>query len=38
MVLQSLVATWEVRGRDPATVFLALLRADPQNAREIAPV
>jgi len=38
MVLQSLVATWEVRGLDPATEFLALLRADPQNARELAPV
>lgn len=38
MILQSLVATWDVRGLDPVTEFLALLRADPHNAREIAPV
>jgi transposase len=37
MVLQSLVATWELRGLDPVTEFLALLRA-PQPALEIALV
>ena len=37
MVLQSLVATWELRGRDPVTEFLALLRA-PRPTPDIAPV
>lgn len=37
MVLQSLVATWEVRGLDPVTEFLTLLRT-PRPALEIAPV
>jgi hypothetical protein len=37
MVLQSLVATWEVRGLDPVAEFLALLRA-PRPSPEIAPV
>jgi len=37
MVLQSLVATWELRGLDPVAEFLALLRA-PRPELEIAPV
>ena len=37
MVLQSLVATWELRGLDPVAEFLALLRA-PRAAQEIASV
>jgi hypothetical protein len=37
MVLQSLVATWELRGLDPVAEFLALLRA-PRPALEMAPV
>lgn len=37
MVLQSLVATWELRGLDPVAEFLALLRA-PRPALEIASV
>jgi transposase len=37
MVLQSLVATWELRGLDPVDEFLALLRA-PRSTPEIAPV
>jgi hypothetical protein len=37
MVLQSLVATWELRGQDPVAEFLALLRA-PRDAPAIAPV
>jgi transposase len=37
MVLQSLVATWDLRGLDPVAEFLALLRA-PQPTQEIAPV
>lgn len=38
MRLQSLVATWEVRGLDPVTEFVSLLRRDPPNARDLAPV
>jgi transposase len=37
MVLQSLVATWELRGLDPVAEFLALLRA-PRPSPDIAPV
>jgi transposase len=37
MVLQSLLATWELRGLDPVTEFLALLRA-PRPSPETAPV
>jgi hypothetical protein len=37
MVRQSLMATWERRGLDPVTAFLALLRA-PRPTVEIAPV
>jgi transposase len=37
MVLQSLVATWELRGLDPVAEFVALLRA-PQPTPDIAPV
>jgi transposase len=37
MVLQSLVATWELRGLDPVAEFLALLRA-PRPSLAIAPV
>jgi transposase len=37
MVLQSLVATWDLRGLDPVAEFLALLRA-PRAAQDIAPV
>jgi hypothetical protein len=37
MVLQSLVATWELRGRDPVTQLLELVRA-PRPGLEIAPV
>jgi hypothetical protein len=37
MVLQSLVATWELRGLDPLAEFLTLLRA-PRPTLEIAPV
>ena len=38
MILQSLVATWEVRGLDPVTEFLSLLRAGPHHSRKLAPV
>lgn len=38
MMLQSLVATWEVRGLDPLTEFLTLLRNAAHNSPEIAPV
>jgi transposase len=38
MVLQSLVATWELRGLDPVAEFLALLRAAPPAAPELGPV
>jgi hypothetical protein len=37
MVLQTLVATWDLRGLDPVAEFLALLRA-PRPPPEIAPV
>jgi transposase len=37
MVLQSLVATWDLRGRDPVEAFLVLLRA-PRATQEIAPL
>ena len=37
MVLQSLVATWDLRGLDPVAEFLALLRA-PRPTLELAPV
>lgn len=38
MILQSLVATWELRGLDPVTEFLTLLRAPRSPTRELAPV
>jgi transposase len=38
MVLQSLVATWDLRGLDPVAEFLALLAAPPQPRPEIAPL
>lgn len=38
MLLQSLVATWEVRGLDPITEFLALLRDGAQTSPKLAPV
>lgn len=38
MILQSLVATWEVRGLDPFTEVLALLRTDAHPSPHIAPV
>jgi hypothetical protein len=38
MILQSLVATWEIRGLDPLTEFLTLLRHSAHNASELAPV
>jgi hypothetical protein len=38
MVLQSLVATWELRGLDPIAEFLALLRQAAPPTPEIAPV
>ena len=37
MVLQSLVATWELRGLDPVAEFVALLRA-PRSTPEMALV
>lgn len=37
MVLQSLVATWDLRGCDPVEEFLTLLRA-PRATQDIAPV
>ncbi len=37
MVLQSLVATWELRGLDPVAEFVTLLRA-PRPSPHIAPV
>jgi transposase len=36
MVLQSLVATWDLRGLDPVAEFLRLLTAPPQPCPEIA--
>jgi hypothetical protein len=38
MVLQSLVATWELRGLDPMTEFVRLLAAPPAAGPEIGPV
>jgi len=38
MVLQSLVATWDLRGLDPVVEFLRLLTAPPQPRPEIAPL
>lgn len=38
MVLQSLVATWDLRGLDPVAEFLALLAAPPHPRPEIAPL
>ena len=38
MILQSLVATWDLRGLDPVAEFLALLTAPPQSSPEIAPL
>jgi hypothetical protein len=38
MILQSLVATWEVRDLDPVAEFLSLLRDRALTARELAPV
>jgi hypothetical protein len=38
MVLQSLVATWEVRGQDPIAELLALLRAPRHPTPELAPL
>jgi hypothetical protein len=38
MVLQSLVATWELRGLDPVAEFLALLRAPRTPILELPPV
>ena len=37
LLLQSLVATWELRGLDPVAEFLALLRA-PRPTPQLAPV
>jgi hypothetical protein len=38
MILQSLLATWELRGLDPLTELAALLRAPRTPAPQIAPV
>jgi hypothetical protein len=38
MVLQSLVATWDLRGLDPIAEFRALLTAPPQSCPEFAPL
>jgi transposase len=38
MVLQSLVATWDLRGLDPVARFLALLTAPAQPSPDIAPL
>jgi transposase len=38
MILQSLVATWDLRGLDPIAEFLALLTTPPQYSPEIAPL
>ncbi|MDQ3694799.1 MAG: IS66 family transposase [Chloroflexota bacterium] len=38
MILQSLVATWDLRGLDPVAEFLALLRDGAQPSQELAPV
>lgn len=38
MILQSLVATWDLRGLDPIAEFLALLCQPPSTSAEIAPL
>jgi transposase len=38
MVLQSLVATWDLRGLDPVAEFLALLTSPPQSCPDIGPL
>jgi transposase len=38
MILQSLVATWDLRGLDPVAGFLALLGQPAAHSSEIAPV
>jgi transposase len=38
MVLQSLVATWDLRGLDPVAEFLTLLTTPPHASPEIAPL
>ncbi len=38
MILQSLVATWDLRGLDPVAEFLALLTSPPQSCPDIAPL
>ena len=38
MILQSLVATWDLRGLDPIAEFVSLLRTPAHSAPEIAPV
>jgi transposase len=38
MVLQSLVATWDLRGLDPVAEFLTLLTTPPQSSPGIAPL
>jgi len=38
MILQSLVATWEVRGLDPFTEFLTALRTSAQSPPLLAPL
>lgn len=38
MILQSLVATWDLRGLDPVAEFLALLTSPPQHCPGIAPL
>jgi hypothetical protein len=38
MILQSLVATWDLRDRDPIAEFLALLGQPSPNSSDIAPV
>jgi transposase len=38
MILQSLVSTWDLRGLDPITEFLALLRPPHPTSSEIAPL
>jgi len=38
MVLQSLIATWDLRGHDPVAAMLALLRAPRDPAPKLAPL
>ena len=38
MILQSLVATWDLRGDDPLAALTALLRAPPDAAPKLAPL